>query len=333
LARRIATSIAVSGSIATICAGLFAAPVSAGGFEVSPAIPPVAVAGQQAGTDKAGARRFCKGERATIVGNRKANRIIGTTRRDVIWTGRGADTVAGQGGKDLVCGGAGADALEGNGGRDHLYGGKGQDLCTGGRREHRHHHSCEVHLDLLGHQVDPPKAPNRSTAAVATRAKPLAGQARSLPSLSAAGSAQVRAPYSTQQGGAYFASQAPVCNPDGRALTVVHMGKVFFQTYYTNPGYIAIRPAYFRYGENTGAMQGPLYDTGAWTVLNAPADGAVYEYQMNNQVVPWRDRLIWYYEVFWWDGTQWNNGTNVAVPGHYVQTTTGPVSTGALCWV
>lgn len=35
----------------------------------------------------------CAGERATVVGNAKANTVTGTARRDVIWAGDGNDTI------------------------------------------------------------------------------------------------------------------------------------------------------------------------------------------------------------------------------------------------
>ena len=36
----------------------------------------------------------CAGERATVVGNGKANNLSGTTKRDVIWAGDGNDTIS-----------------------------------------------------------------------------------------------------------------------------------------------------------------------------------------------------------------------------------------------
>lgn len=259
--------------------------------------------------------RSCRGHRATIVGDARANRILGTEGRDVIWAGRGADTIAALGGRDLVCGGPGADALDGNAGRDTLDGSRGRDMCSGGGREHRRHHRCEVHLDIFGYQVEPPGAPD-------------AGD-RTGPRAQVAPAADV--PDTLRGTGAYFASDAPLCAPDGIAYTTVHLGKVYFKTYYTNPGYIAIRPAYFRLG-NSGFMQGPFYD-GGWSTFYAPADNTVYQAEMFGRIVPRNDRVLWIYEVFWWDGFSWTNSTKVAVPGHYLQTTTGPLFTGAFCWV
>lgn len=288
---------------------LLAAPVegSAEGLDSTAATPSTERDGKP--------KRFCRGHRATIVGTSRADWILGTKARDVIWAGRGADTVAALDGRDLVCGGPGVDALEGGAGRDRLYGDRGRDLCTGEDREHRHHHSCEAHLDVFGYEVDPPDAPDDGDRD-AVRAE--ATVAADVPA--------------ALRGGAYFTSDSPVCAPDGMALTTVRLGNVYFKTYYTNPGYIAIRPAYFRVGDS-GFMQGPFYDgAGAWTQLYAPADDTVYSYDMYGATVPRGDRVFWVYEVFWWNGFEWTNFEKFAVPGHYLQTTTGPLYTG-VCWV
>lgn len=265
--------------------------------------------------ERATPKRFCQGERATIVGTANEDWILGTQGRDVIWAGKGPDTVAALDGRDLVCGGPGADVIEGSAGRDRLYGDRGRDMCTGEDREHRHHHSCETHLNNLGYQVDPPNAP---------------GGGGDRPVLHGRAVPPADVPAGARRGGAYFASDYPLCAPDGIALTTVHLGNVYFQTYYTNPGYIAIRPAYFRVGDS-GFMQGPFYESG-WRQLNAPADGNVYQYDMVGATVPRSDRVYWIYEVFWWNGFEWTNFEKFAVPGHYLQTTTGPVYTG-VCWV
>jgi Ca2+-binding RTX toxin-like protein len=49
----------------------------------------------------------CHGRPATIVGNARDNRLIGTPGRDVIAGLSGNDTIAGRGGDDLICGGRG----------------------------------------------------------------------------------------------------------------------------------------------------------------------------------------------------------------------------------
>jgi uncharacterized delta-60 repeat protein len=64
-------------------------------------------------------RTRCLGERATIVGTRRADEITGTPRRDVIAALAGRDEVRALSGADLICGGKG---------RDRLFGGPGRDL-------------------------------------------------------------------------------------------------------------------------------------------------------------------------------------------------------------
>jgi Ca2+-binding RTX toxin-like protein len=69
----------------------------------------------------------CAGRRATIVGTRGGERLVGTARRDVIAALSGNDVVRGRGGSDLICGNGGNDRLIGGGGRDRLLGGSGND--------------------------------------------------------------------------------------------------------------------------------------------------------------------------------------------------------------
>lgn len=64
----------------------------------------------------------CAGEKATIVGNAKANKLTGTAKRDVIWAGDGNDTISGLAGNDLICGGGGADRISGGPDDDRIYG-------------------------------------------------------------------------------------------------------------------------------------------------------------------------------------------------------------------
>ena len=68
------------------------------------------------------ARPTCAGEKATIVGNGKANTLTGTPQRDVIWAGDGNDKISGLGGNDLICAGGGADRIAGGPGDDTIYG-------------------------------------------------------------------------------------------------------------------------------------------------------------------------------------------------------------------
>jgi uncharacterized delta-60 repeat protein len=69
----------------------------------------------------------CHGKKATIVGTRNSERLMGTSHRDVIAAGAGNDVVLGRGGNDLICGGPGNDRLVGGGGRDRLLGGAGRN--------------------------------------------------------------------------------------------------------------------------------------------------------------------------------------------------------------
>ena len=64
----------------------------------------------------------CMGEKATIVGNAKANTLQGTAKRDVIVGGGGNDRIYGGGGNDLICGGGGADRIYGGPDDDRIYG-------------------------------------------------------------------------------------------------------------------------------------------------------------------------------------------------------------------
>lgn len=76
----------------------------------------------------------CFGRRATIVGTRGSDRIVGTARGDVIVTFGGADHVKGVAGSDRVCTGGGKDILVGGKGRDFLDGGGGNDKLFGASR-------------------------------------------------------------------------------------------------------------------------------------------------------------------------------------------------------
>lgn len=76
----------------------------------------------------------CFGEKATIVGTKKADRLAGTPARDVIVGLGGEDTIRGGQGNDLICGGSGADSLYGGAGNDRVNGGMGTlDIDRGGQ--------------------------------------------------------------------------------------------------------------------------------------------------------------------------------------------------------
>ena len=78
-------------------------------------------------------RRFrCQGKPATLVGTRRANRIIGTPGRDVIIGLGGADRISGRGGNDIICATTGNDRVVGGPGRDVIQAGKANDRAHGG---------------------------------------------------------------------------------------------------------------------------------------------------------------------------------------------------------
>jgi Ca2+-binding RTX toxin-like protein len=55
------------------------------------------------------ARLRCHGKQATVVGTARADRLRGTSIRDVIVARAGDDRIDGRGGADLICGGRGND--------------------------------------------------------------------------------------------------------------------------------------------------------------------------------------------------------------------------------
>ena len=67
-----------------------------------------------------------------IVGNKLANKIIGTGQDDTIDGGAGADNISGGAGNDSILGGAGNDLLNGGAGADLINGGAGNDTIEGG---------------------------------------------------------------------------------------------------------------------------------------------------------------------------------------------------------
>ena len=68
----------------------------------------------------------------TVSGTPGTDRLIGTSKRDVIVAYAGDDRVRGRGGNDLICGGPGNDSLRGGRGNDTLAGRQGKDLLIGG---------------------------------------------------------------------------------------------------------------------------------------------------------------------------------------------------------
>jgi RTX calcium-binding nonapeptide repeat (4 copies) len=98
--------------------------------------------------EDANARRRprCHGKRATLVGTRGPDRIVGDGRDDVIVARGGNDVITTGRGNDTICAGRGNDVVDGSRGKDPTWGGRGTDICTASRpREHRFHHQCERH--------------------------------------------------------------------------------------------------------------------------------------------------------------------------------------------
>jgi len=71
--------------------------------------------------------QLCHGHRATIIGTRHDDRLVGTSGSDVIVGMEGDDRVVGKGGDDWICGRAGYDRLYPGRGSDHVEGGRGGD--------------------------------------------------------------------------------------------------------------------------------------------------------------------------------------------------------------
>lgn len=67
-----------------------------------------------------------------ITGTAKADRLIGTSGRDVIRCGGGNDVVIAGGGDDYIDCGAGNDRVNGGAGDDEIRGGSGHDILSGG---------------------------------------------------------------------------------------------------------------------------------------------------------------------------------------------------------
>jgi large repetitive protein len=71
------------------------------------------------------------GNRVTILGTNRPERILGTPGRDVINGRRGNDVILGLDGNDLICGGAGNDLIKGGLGADRVKGSAGNDRIRG----------------------------------------------------------------------------------------------------------------------------------------------------------------------------------------------------------
>lgn len=302
---------AVLGCTLGLAVGLLSAPAEARTARDTTGDPRV-ITSESGDDKKAKPKRFCQGKRATIVGTRKKNLLIGTRHRDIIWAGAGADTLLGRGGKDLICGGKGADALIGGTGRDRLYGQAQRDYCHGENREHKHHYRCEVHLNNLGDEIRPPEDPTKLAAA----------RPATLVRSAASGHQSKRA--------AWVGVDAPVCAYDNTVYMNVRLGQVHFQAQYTDPGYIAILPYYYRWG-TSGFADGPYFRE-PWKQFYAPLDGGVYSGNMFTSLVPKSEgRIIMLYSVWWWNGAAWVDGTTMQVQNHYLETSGGNIATGGIC--
>ena len=74
----------------------------------------------------------CDGLRVTIKGTPGNDRLVGTSRADVIAGLGGNDTIEGNAGNDHICGGPGNDLITGADGNDRLRGQGGADTIDGG---------------------------------------------------------------------------------------------------------------------------------------------------------------------------------------------------------
>lgn len=97
----------------------------------------VALPGEAPGSARKSTCLKRKGVRFIVLGTRKADRITGSNRADVIFTFGGNDRVSGGRGNDCIVGGGGADRLAGAQGKDTVIGGKGGDNLNGGSETDR----------------------------------------------------------------------------------------------------------------------------------------------------------------------------------------------------
>lgn len=88
--------------------------------------------GSAALAPEAAERRARPEPRCTVVGTRRADRLVGTPGRDVICGGGGNDVLVGRGGRDVLDGGGGGDRIDGGAGADQILGGAGGDEIDGG---------------------------------------------------------------------------------------------------------------------------------------------------------------------------------------------------------
>lgn len=265
-------------------------------------------------TATASSRPSCHGHRATIVGNYRNNTIIGTQRRDVIVAGRGNDIILGRGGRDIICAGRGADTvnggtnhdwihgqgggdvLEGGKAGDRLFGGTGRDLCSGENREHRYHKGCETHRDPFGNIVSPPPSvtPRTASPRALKQARSRATSSSALPPLAG-----------RRDDPGYLAVQSPTECVRTLSNRFIRFGTVSFQTYFTNPGYVAVRPVYASYVNGWATNLTAARD---WQLYYGPSDGTILTIDGGTADLPNQNAAtLWGWEAYYWNGTQWAN--------------------------
>jgi len=66
-----------------------------------------------------------------IFGTEGADRLRGSSKKEILYGGPGADILSGSDGEDILCGGSGNDDLRGGDDDDLLYGGAGDDILSG----------------------------------------------------------------------------------------------------------------------------------------------------------------------------------------------------------
>jgi Ca2+-binding RTX toxin-like protein len=229
------------------------------------------------------ARAKCHGVPATIVGNRRSNRLVGTKHGDVIVGKGGNDVIVGRGGRDLICGGRGADMLNAmQARREYLFGGHGKDFCYAPETEHRFHYGCEVHL--------PPPPRHHGPAGRAALAPPRRGQALT-DRVGVAGKRTAQqlfaGPLTCDGGSAYAIDDDPTLISGGGAG-------------YPDPTYVQVQRFLWSWSSQGWLYRG-MYDWNNWTVQN---DGGVYSLPFNRIDLTSGEWFV-QYRAFWWDGARW----------------------------
>lgn len=245
----------------------------------------------QVGVARTAARRpSCNGARATIVGNRRNNRIVGTNHRDVVYAGAGRDVIIGRGGADLICGGRGSDLVDGSAGRDVVYGGNGVDGCWAPTlREHRRHHGCEAHWPSAAPDRDHPRPV--TTEALPTLTPPIV-RGRGTGGAHPGAQRALRAPLQYDPG--------TVTCPLGE----MHFTEMRISGAYTDPATVGVVSHLWKW--SNGWQYRGVLDTKTWTM---PNDGQLYGTNMDALSAPVGANWLIGFVFWWWDGQQWVNAT------------------------